>query len=304
MLRQIEQDLSLETIAHLASLQAKVDAAIGFEAQAELADRLWRAKENSHAGKTAFAEIKERLIKMSVGRKLCNYCEQNEGSDIEHIAPKSLFPHLAFVWSNYLLACKHCNTGYKLDAMYVFHPSGSAITVFAKRGLNPPSQDIAYIQPRVEDPMDLMELDIWDEKGSGTFEFFPRKIHRLGTRENEKVMRTLEILGMDENRSLHYLREQAFKNFKNSLAVYVNVSLAQTHAQINQATQDIPAADTGKPFADEQQRILNSIKDDILHAAHPTVWLEMIRQCYLLPQKLQELIAAAPALIEASRRMA
>jgi hypothetical protein len=302
MLRLIDQDLSEATKNHLASLQKQIDDVPAFEEKVRLAGSLWDNKTSSKAGKAAFAEIKSKLIAMCVGKELCNYCEQNEASDIEHIAPKSLFPHLAFVWSNYLLACKHCNTGYKLDAMYIFLLPNTPEAAYVKRGTQPTSNEIAFLQPRLENPMDLMELHITDIDFPRDFEFYAAKQHLPGTRNHEKVIRTLEILGMDEQRSLQRLRSHAFTNFKNRLREYVSVSKATTFDEIDQATVDDPKSDPAKPFAQEQQRILQAIQADILTADHPTVWQEMIRQRALLPAKIQQHFAQVPELIAATVR--
>lgn len=35
------------------------------------------------------------------------------GTDIDHFRPKSSYPQVAFEWSNYFLACSHCNSNAK-----------------------------------------------------------------------------------------------------------------------------------------------------------------------------------------------
>ncbi len=46
-----------------------------------------------------------------IGR-YCSYCERWVASaiHIEHKQPKSLYPDLKFLWSNFLLACSNCNS--------------------------------------------------------------------------------------------------------------------------------------------------------------------------------------------------
>jgi hypothetical protein len=41
------------------------------------------------------------------------YCEDSEGTDIDHFCPKALEPTLTFIWENHLLACGHCNSNFK-----------------------------------------------------------------------------------------------------------------------------------------------------------------------------------------------
>jgi hypothetical protein len=41
------------------------------------------------------------------------YCEDSQGTDIEHFRPKDKYPEHALSWPNYLLACSHCNSNEK-----------------------------------------------------------------------------------------------------------------------------------------------------------------------------------------------
>ncbi|GAA1021406.1 HNH endonuclease [Acrocarpospora pleiomorpha] len=58
-------------------------------------------------------EIQAILASMSSGLERCMYCEDSQGTDIEHFRPKSSFPEHTFSWLNYLLACTRCNSNYK-----------------------------------------------------------------------------------------------------------------------------------------------------------------------------------------------
>ena len=44
--------------------------------------------------------------------RYCSYCEKNlaNAPEVEHIQPKSSHPNLKLAWTNFLLACKNCNT--------------------------------------------------------------------------------------------------------------------------------------------------------------------------------------------------
>lgn len=72
------------------------------------AHKLWQQRNNK-----AFREIREVLSEMATGRNRCMYCEDSEGTDIEHFYPKSSYPDRAYLWDNYLLACSKCNSNYK-----------------------------------------------------------------------------------------------------------------------------------------------------------------------------------------------
>ena len=72
------------------------------------AAELWRKKP-----KATFDEVRGALEAMATGRGRCMNCEDSLGTDIEHFYPKARYPRRAFSWTNYLLACSHCNSNLK-----------------------------------------------------------------------------------------------------------------------------------------------------------------------------------------------
>lgn len=105
-MRRIQRSgLTPPSLAKLAALTAKVTSAADPAAKAKA---LWRSKP-----KQAFDEVRAQLEAMASGRARCMYCEDSLGTDIDHFRPKADFPPLAFTWSNYLLACGHCNSNLK-----------------------------------------------------------------------------------------------------------------------------------------------------------------------------------------------
>src|SRR5437867_482026 len=107
-------ELPIEVKEVLEELQGRINSETSFENKVEKAKSLWKNK-GGQEGENAFLIIRKKLYKMCVYKGICNYCEQSEANDIEHIYPKTFFPESAFEWENYLLACKQCNTGFKLD---------------------------------------------------------------------------------------------------------------------------------------------------------------------------------------------
>jgi uncharacterized protein (TIGR02646 family) len=99
------RSLSTSTMAVLSDLTQEVAAAADPKRQAGV---LWKNKPA-----LAFSEVRTTLKRMAGGRERCMYCEDNEGTDIEHFWPKSVYPDKAFSWANYLLACSHCNSNCK-----------------------------------------------------------------------------------------------------------------------------------------------------------------------------------------------
>src|ERR1700679_2460550 len=126
MIQLPQQELDKKTAGELEKLQAEIDEMPDFAKRAEKAQSLWHSK-GGKAGLEAFVTIGAELYKMCVFFGVCNYCEQSEANDIEHIFPKSFFPGFTFLWTNYLLACKQCNSGLKLDLCDVLDGDGNVI---------------------------------------------------------------------------------------------------------------------------------------------------------------------------------
>jgi TIGR02646 family protein len=59
--------------------------------------------------------IRDTLAVMSGSRERCMYCEDSQGTDIDHFRPKSAYPEHTFSWPNHLLACARCNSNHKRD---------------------------------------------------------------------------------------------------------------------------------------------------------------------------------------------
>lgn len=68
-------------------------------------------------------DIKSNLFESS--RQKCAFCETKPGEsgniEVEHFAPKAIYPDLTFEWSNFLPCCRKCN-GSKLDHDTVQEP--------------------------------------------------------------------------------------------------------------------------------------------------------------------------------------
>lgn len=60
-------------------------------------------------------DLKAELTRTACRPAFCMYCQESRGTDIDHYQPVVLAPHLAFVWTNHLLACGYCNQQAKRD---------------------------------------------------------------------------------------------------------------------------------------------------------------------------------------------
>ncbi len=280
--------LSKSTSDHLVSKQNDVNRKSTFDLQSERAKALWNSKTSANSGEKAFTEIKEKLIEMCVGVEICNYCENNEATDIEHIYPKSHFPERAFVWDNYLLACKNCNTTYKSDKFSVFNPANSnEVNKINRESGKPPTDDSVLLNPRIENPLDFLILDIQGK----TFRFVA--IPSLNQRDKEKAKYTLELLALNDRDALVEGRRAAAHYFISRLEKYVLIRESNDFPALEVVVTDLDYLDLTKPFNQEKNRLLASVKAEILKYAHPTVWREFVRQKNNL-NKTKDLLNRAP----------
>ena len=278
------------SLRYLAKQQAIIDG-LTVGQRVSRAQTLWDSKSSSKGGRAAFDEVKQTLIDMCVSTELCNYCEQNEATDIEHICPKSFFPETTFQWPNYLLACKTCNTHYKLDQFAVFMPTRSATAVALQRKQLPPSNDMAFIDPRVEDPMHYLFLDI---KGQ-TFQLIPHPA-LTDPRAIAKAKCTLDVLQIGERAALARARRDAFQFYQCQLETYQKVRDATTLEDLEQLAQDPHLVNRSNTFEVERQIMMTGLKQSILGHLHPTVWREMQRQYQTLNKTKRLFEAVSDAL--------
>jgi hypothetical protein len=291
MIKLNSKSLKATTVTHLQTVQQAILNEPDFASQAKKASSNWKSKTSSNDGKAAFKDIKEALIDMCAGIEICVYCEQNEASDIEHIFPKKLYPEKAFIWDNYVLACSKCNTHHKSDKFSIFSPAGSPNTkkITPARGvfIEPENADALFINQRVEDPMDFLELDLVNKQ----FIFTER--HASGTREFEKGKYTKELLQLNTRAALVANRKNAARFYISRLEKYVNAKKAVNFKELaDSLNDDWGGVNQTADFESERTRILNAIKEDIFSYGHPTVWKELIRQRNALP-KTNSLLSAA-----------
>lgn len=247
----------------LASWQAEVDALRSHAARVEAAKRLFKQR-NTSKNKT-FVEVRRQLTVMCSGAQRCGYCEDSAADEVEHIRPKDLYPGLVFAWRNYLYACGPCN-GPKNNQFAVF-PRGARrpVEVSPTPGTPsrpPPLGEPALIDPRAEDPMAFLVLDL-----QGTFMFGPGA--RKGTRDYERADYTLRALQLNRE-LLTVARAEAFGAYRARLREYIS----QRERGASKAAL---------------LRYIQSIQ----LASHPTVWREMKRQ-HSLHRELRALFREAP----------
>ena len=284
------KSLSIPAQNYLNKLQKQVDSTLTFKDKADKAKSLWENKRNSKAGKEAFDEIKAVLKTMCVSQRTCNYCEHDRAFDIEHIYPKSLYPSLAFVWENYLLACKGCNSEFKSDKFAIFNPKGSITKHILARNIDPENDDALLINPRKEDPTEFLRLNLV----SPTFLYDP--IYEVNSREYLRADYTTECLELNMDESLIIARKNLTKIYLERLQNCLKARESTTFDDLDDATNGFPSSDRTQSFESEKQRILQNIKNSFKELSHPTVWFELKRQREKLPRTNQLFIQLPDAL--------
>jgi uncharacterized protein (TIGR02646 family) len=247
MLRLDDPGISTPTRRQLRNTQDDIDAQPTFDEQVSRAKDHWRNRTNNQA----FTEIRRQLSVMcrEIGR--CGYCEDSESYQIEHIAPKNYYPDRAFVWENFLYVCGKCNTP-KRDHYAVFRSvDGLEVHQHEFRG-RPPAGDPLLINPREEDPMEHLWLDL------NNFAFTETSLD-----DDESFRRadyTLRVLHLNRRDKLVKARQIAYKSYLAHLRHYVQDKTSGTYEQTH----------------------LDNIERTIRESPHPTVWREMQRQHSLI----------------------
>jgi len=257
--------LDADTARGLDRYQARVDSEPTYGRRVERGRALFESynrKENR-----VFRVVREQLAAMCAGAKRCGYCEDSVGDEVDHIRPKDLYPEAVFGWENYLLACGPCNGG-KNNRFSVIR-GGRLIDV--TRGRNDPvrrpqSGSPAPINPRREDPLAFLDLEIVD-----TFMFLPRS--DVPTVDEMRARYTIDVLDLNRD-VLLAARKEAYATYRARLHEYRD------------------KRDTGAS-AD----VLGRLRRGIKASAHPTVWREMQRQQPLI-HELRSLFRDVPEALE------
>jgi uncharacterized protein (TIGR02646 family) len=241
------------TLQALNSYQSEIDNQPDYKEQVAEAKRIWPYRRQNQP----FDEVKAKLTKMCSGARRCCYCEDSMADEIEHIWPKDFFPERTFVWENYLFACGPCN-GPKSNRFAIFTnqaPSFINIDKGQFSEIPPPTGTSVLIDPRLENPMDYLWLDIVD-----SFAFTPLSDDST-TSAYRRGKYTIDLLKLNSRDDLVTARRNAYSNYRARLREYAN--------------QKARGADTVE---------LNQLKDHIVSEHHPTVWREMVRQQDSIPE--------------------
>ena len=247
----------------LAEYQKDVDEKCSYPEQVAAAKTLFSSR-NRKRNRT-FAAVRKELADLCSGTRRCMYCEDSVADEVEHFRPKDLYPEVVFAWMNYLYACGPCNRG-KINKFFVIDGTGAFVDVTRPRKapvVRPASGDVALIDPRRENPLDFLMLDLRD-----TFEFTP--IADAGTQDHKRARYTIDVLGLNDRDFLVEARAIAFENYFALLERY------------------------GRERDSQRRRgVMRAIRNN----NHPTVWSEMKRQRQRW-EALADLFAHAPEFLD------
>jgi uncharacterized protein (TIGR02646 family) len=133
---------------------------------------------------------------MASGLQRCMYCEDSQGTDIDHFDPKSRTPIRAFDWSNLLLACSFCNSNAKRSQFPV----------------DPATDTPLLVDPTSDDPLEHLSLSPTTgayfsigPKGQPTIDVFGlnRYVCEEGRRNAVIVIGTLSVAYANSKKAGH-----------------------------------------------------------------------------------------------------
>lgn len=264
MIRLPDVELPKETRESLRGFQAEVDGEPAYAERVEAAKDLFERR--NRTTNPTFRVVRAKLDEMCAGARRCCYCEDSRADEVEHIRPKQLYPEFVFIWENYLYACGPCN-GPKLSRFAVFEKA-TGREKDVTRGRNdpiepPPEGDSVLIDPRRENPLEYMQLDLRD-----TFFFVPTADD--GQPGHRRAEYTIELLRLNDRDVLTKARRNVFGSYRARLREY-----------------------RGRKRAGAAADELDRLAKDLQEMPHPTVWAEMKRQRDVYPE-LARLFDDAP----------
>jgi uncharacterized protein (TIGR02646 family) len=280
MIKLIDQSISQATLDYLAGRQSPINA-IGL-----YSERIAEAKGRwGNFNNAAFREVKEKLIAMCPSTQRCVYCEDSYADEIEHFRPKDLYPDLTFVWENYLLACGRCNGTSKRHHFAIFDATGQFqdITRPAKvvNIFEPPSGENVLINPRYENPLDFLKLDLLSD-----FEIQIRP--RLNERDARRANYTIELLQLNTRAELPQWRKAAFESFMDWLRVFASHTSVGNDERLVQHKEALARKNHIMVWEEMRRFYLER---------NPSYWETKLKRKYPIVEELDSLFSANPEVL-------
>ena len=266
MLQLPETNLDQKWQNYLDTWQQEINALPSYAEQVQQA----KTKYENKIKTATFKNIRGTLETMCSGNRRCCYCEDSCADEVEHICPKSLYPGLVFVWENYLYSCGLCNP--KKNNNYAVIVENKIQPITRKKDdpiVPPPVGKGVFINPRIENPLDFLELDLGDDL-DGTFFFQPRYHLLEDSIDYQRAKYTIDTLALNDRDYLCRGRRQGALNYRARLIEY------------QQETSNV-----------KKQSFIEAFKE----MSYPTVWQEMKNQYKNIPS-IYSLIEEFPEILE------
>jgi 5-methylcytosine-specific restriction endonuclease McrA len=266
MLQLPETHLDQKWQTYLNTWQQEINAIASYSEKVEQA----KVKYESKIKTITFKNIRGTLEIMCSGNRRCCYCEDSCADEVEHIRPKSLYPELVFIWENYLYSCGLCNP--KKNNNYAVIIGNKIQPITRKKNdpiVPPPVGKGVFINPRIENPLDFLELDLGDDL-DGTFFFQPRYHLSEDSIDYQRAKYTIDTLALNDRDYLCRGRRQGALNYRARLIEY------------QQEKSNI-----------KRQSFIEAFKE----MSYPTVWQEMKNQYKNIPS-IYSLIEEFPEILD------
>ena len=211
MLQLKDPGIDARTTRTLKKYQVEVDSA-GVYADQVVAARKLFANRNTCRNAT-FRVVRKKLRQMCASPDRCGWCEDSEANQIDHVKPKALYPERTFVWENYLPACAVCNSNKGDRFAVIGRNSEIDVTRRPDQAIVPPrSGTPALIDPRFEDPLEFLELEMVN-----TFRFQPKYGLKFPARDRARY--TIGLLKLNRD-ALAAARRNVFEDNRARLIEY------------------------------------------------------------------------------------
>lgn len=227
-MRQLPNNINLDKKYQrfLSSWETEIQAITPYSRRIKVAKDKWRSRRQSKT----LQHVCLKLEEMCTGNRRCCYCEDSVADEVEHIKPKSIYPELTFSWDNYLYACGPCN-GRKNNKYALF--IGGVFTPLQPSHSPPSPGDNVFINPRQDNPMDFLDLDLGTQIEDGTLEYLPKYSLPQGSIDYQRAEYTIRTLGLNRD-VLVAGRKNAALDFKARLYQYEQKKNSFTTQELRQ----------------------------------------------------------------------
>lgn len=231
-MRKLLQNINLDRKDQrwLTRWETELQSVASYPARVALAQEKWPSRRKTKTLKQVCLKLEE----MCSGNRRCCYCEDSVADEVEHIQPKSLYPELTFTWHNYLYACGSCNT--KKSNQYAIFIAGTFTLLKPSNTAPSPGNDV-FINPRQDDPMDFLDLDLGQKIDDGTFQYLPKYNLLQNSLDYQRSEYTIRILGLNRD-FLMAGRKSAALDFRARLYEYEQEKPRRSPQELNQFKRD------------------------------------------------------------------